>query len=131
MSRTYRKLKSPKGNNQSAHRHKHLSKSVVKRERITDNEDEESFFMTIIKNGYRQKVEIKEAIWGKRINSYRTSLLLDTRSGVNNLPKHVRNMYEKEYRAYCKNSLFNAMRKCDGEDYAPEDIRIVHADWWW
>lgn len=127
MSRTYRKLKTKKGKKkQYAHGWNYFHKTVVFREKMTEQEAEDSYFMTVIKGGVRQKVEIKEMIWGGK------RLLTDTRSGVNNLPHMVRKLKEKQYRQICKSSLQKAIQRDELEDYAPEDLKIVDAAWsWW
>lgn len=135
MSRTYRKLKNRKGNEKAHYSHgwNDRHKQVVKRNTLTACEAEDSYFMTVIKGDNRVKYEIKDAfLWGGKISSYSKRMLRDNRSGLNNLPKVLRKLKEKQYRSICKQKMHRAIEKDLLEDYQEDDIRIVDAAWcWW
>lgn len=135
MSRTYRKLKNKKGNEKTHYSHgwNHINKMVVKRKTLTTYEAEDSYFMTVIKGDKRVKYEIKDSFMREgKLSSYSKRFLRDGKSGVNNLPKVLRKLKEKQYRSICKQKMHRAIEKDLLEDYQEEDIRIVDADWcWW
>lgn len=133
MSRTYRRIKSRKGNRKSNYASWKIKEDVVMRKAVTGDEDPESFFMTIIKNGVRQKVEIKEVKWWRVEKGGRASdLLLDTRSGQHNIPKVLRRFLEKEHRLQSKGEIKKALRKGDFEDFTVSSVKPKDGgrEWW-